>query len=66
MFKHFIDRIFLNTDDTYKSVMHSYNNKKAAIEKHKNALKQLESDTAARLEEIDKINAEAKVSWCNT
>ena len=42
--------------------MHSYNNKKSAIDKHMSALKELESDTAARLEEIDKINAESKVS----
>ncbi|KAK2154784.1 hypothetical protein LSH36_257g02045 [Paralvinella palmiformis] len=47
-------------DDTYRSVMHSYNNKKSAIDKHMSALKELESDTAARLEEIDKINAESK------
>jgi hypothetical protein len=51
----------LLADDTYKSVMHSYNNKKTAIEKYQSTMKELELGTASQLEEIDKINNEAKV-----
>lgn len=48
--------------DAHRSVVNSVEAKKASVQKLKKEVEQLESDTEARLGEIDCSNAELKVN----
>lgn len=57
----FVLAVTHTTADTHRTVVNSIEAKKASIEKMKKVIVQLESDTEARLGEIDCSNAELKV-----
>ena len=57
-----ISHLMSFADDTYKTVLHSVNNKKVNIDKLKEQLKQIEADTAENLKTIDSANTKVKVS----
>ena len=50
------------TDDTYKTVLHSYNSKQQSRERLKTQVEKLETDTESKLTELDKQNKELNVS----
>ena len=52
---------YLVSGDTHRTVMHSYNSKKLTIQRLETQLKQIEQETAEKLEDIDKQNTQLKV-----
>ena len=54
--------LIIFTDDTYKTVMHSYNTKKTNIGKLKDKLADIEKKTAEHLASIDAQNSKFAVS----